>query len=254
MHYCVVFITPFTNSFLHWYFIWHHIVIRNLTEMLSFSLKVTNVELYYSLRFDAYGCIYLLHIVVWVILCTWSSIVSIFVQTVKIVDICYQSIQYFNIYQMCFCVCVLLRYICDTRWTVCKYPSGPVRLCEPHMHQWTELTLFHAITWGLIRPDSAPESMLRNSSCTTRNKSHWNLHQNILTFENVSCRMFYLVSTFFFTLLQVSQVSCGRNHTVVLLESGQVFAFGDNKKGQLALTTKTKIDTPQVVQQLLDKR
>lgn len=52
----------------------------------------------------------------------------------------------------------------------------------------------------------------------------------------------------------VVQVSCGHSHTLCLTETGDVFAFGSNKYGQLGLGTTDDALVPRLVEALQRQR
>lgn len=52
------------------------------------------------------------------------------------------------------------------------------------------------------------------------------------------------------TMIQkIRQVSCGRAHSLLISEHGQVFAVGDNADGQLGMSPRdsVKVHTPHLV-------
>lgn len=51
---------------------------------------------------------------------------------------------------------------------------------------------------------------------------------------------------------RISDVACGDNHTLVLDENGEIYAFGDNSRGQLGTgrASYKGIPTPKLVEEL----
>lgn len=52
----------------------------------------------------------------------------------------------------------------------------------------------------------------------------------------------------FFELMNITHVSCGENHSIVIVDNNQVYGFGTNTRGQLGLTdTKTNVKIPTLI-------
>jgi alpha-tubulin suppressor-like RCC1 family protein len=67
----------------------------------------------------------------------------------------------------------------------------------------------------------------------------YNIWDNLSLIEVIKFRLSKIlnhhVATYLQNELQVKQVSCGKDHTLILLENGRVLAVGDNQYGQLGL-------------------
>lgn len=69
------------------------------------------------------------------------------------------------------------------------------------------------------------------------------LNQLILS-RQISHKMKNLLNVYLKIELQIKQLHCGSNHSIVLFEKGRVFAMGDNPEGQLGFDEKYKTHVP----------